>query len=57
MGAPREMQLQKDGGEYVLSEPLCRELQQQKISVVAADGSEGTDGILLGRGRGDAAAG
>lgn len=31
MGAPREMQLQKDGGEYVLSEPLCRELQQQKI--------------------------
>ena len=31
MGAPREMQLLKEGSEYVLSEPLCRELQQQKI--------------------------
>ena len=25
------MQLRKEDGEYVLSEPLCRELQQQKI--------------------------
>ena len=31
MGAPREMQLLKEGSEYVLSEPLCRELLQQKI--------------------------
>ncbi len=31
MGAPREMQLLKEGSEYFLSEPLCRELQQQKI--------------------------
>lgn len=50
MGAPREMQLQKDGGEYVLSEPLCRGAgSSRRIPLWRRDGSEGNRGNFAGK--------